>query len=106
MSVLITPLKRNMGFNYDEMELPSDSKKCHNIPSLLANLVECATKLRFVGIKNQTFCSLVGFNQGLSASQQCFPLTTNQHQPDLLAQKPTSEQAQKQELAEFQYIDQ
>ena len=36
--------------------------------------------------------SLVGFRQGLSASQQYFPLTTNQHQPSLSAQKPTSEQ--------------
>jgi len=41
-----------------------------------------------------TACSLVGFSQGLSASQQCFPLTTNQHQPGLSAQKPTSEQAE------------
>jgi len=38
-------------------------------------------------------CSLVGFSQGLSASQQCFSLTTNQHQPGLSAQKPTSEHA-------------
>ena len=37
-------------------------------------------------------CSLVGFSQGLSASQQCFPLTTNQHQPGLSVQKPSSEQ--------------
>jgi len=37
--------------------------------------------------------SLVGFSQDLSASQQCFPLTPNQHQPGLSAQKPTSEQA-------------
>jgi len=29
--------------------------------------------------------SLVGFRQGLSASQQYFPLTTNQHQPNLSA---------------------
>ena len=36
-------------------------------------------------------CSLVGFSQGLSAMIQCFPLTTNQHQSDLSAQKPTSE---------------
>jgi len=36
---------------------------------------------------------LVGSSQGLSASQQCFPLTTNQHQSGLSVQKPTSEQA-------------
>ena len=29
----------------------------------------------------------------VSASQQCFPLTTNQHQPSLSTQKPTNEQA-------------
>jgi len=40
-------------------------------------------------------CSLVGFGQGLSTSQRCFPLTTNQHQPDLSAHKSTSEQAQR-----------
>ena len=34
--------------------------------------------------------SLVSFSQGLSASQQCFPLITNQHQPDLSVQKPTN----------------
>jgi len=38
-------------------------------------------------------CSLVGFSQGLSANQQCFPLIINQHQSGLSAQKPTSEQA-------------
>jgi len=38
-------------------------------------------------------CSLVGFSQGLSASQQCFSLTTSQHQLGLSAQKPTNEQA-------------
>ena len=38
-------------------------------------------------------CSLVGFSQGLSASQQCFSLTINQHQSGLSAQKPTSEHA-------------
>ena len=26
-------------------------------------------------------CSLVGFSQAYSTSQECFPLTTNQHQP-------------------------
>jgi len=36
--------------------------------------------------------SLVGFSQGLSASQYCFLLTINQHQPGLSAQKPTIEQ--------------
>ena len=30
-------------------------------------------------------CSLVGFSQDLSVNQQCFPLTTNQHQPSLSA---------------------
>ena len=40
-----------------------------------------------------TACSLDGFNKCLSASQQCFSLTTNQHQPDFSAQKPTSEHA-------------
>ena len=40
-----------------------------------------------------TACLLVGFSQDLSTSQQCFPLTTNQHQPGLSAQKPTSEKA-------------
>ena len=43
--------------------------------------------------KIQSVCSLIGFSQGLLASQQCFSLTTNQHQPGLSAQKPTSEQA-------------
>ena len=38
--------------------------------------------------------SLVGFRQSLSASQQCFSLTTNQHQSGLSVQKPTSEQAE------------
>jgi len=42
----------------------------------------------------QSACSFVGFSQGLSASQQYFPLTTNQHQPGLSAQKLTSEQAE------------
>ena len=42
---------------------------------------------------NLTACSLVGFSQGLSVSQPCFPLTTNQHQRGLSAHKPTSEQA-------------
>ena len=42
----------------------------------------------------ESVCSLVGFSQGLSASQQCFSLTTNQHQPGLSFQKPTSEQAE------------
>jgi len=37
--------------------------------------------------------SAVGFSQGLSASQQCFSLTTNQHQPGLSARQTTSEQA-------------
>ena len=37
--------------------------------------------------------SLVGFSQSLSASQQYFSLTTNQHQPGLSAQKPTNEHA-------------
>ena len=39
----------------------------------------------------QAACSLVGFSHGLSASQQCFSLTTNQHQPGLSAQKLTNE---------------
>jgi len=39
-------------------------------------------------------CSLVGLSQDLSAMIQCFPLTTNQHQPGLSVQKPTSEQAE------------
>jgi len=43
---------------------------------------------------SQPACSLVDFSQSLSISQQCFSLTTNQHQPNLSAQKPTSEQAQ------------
>ena len=42
----------------------------------------------------QSVCSLVGFSQGLSAIIQYFPLTTNQHQSSLSAQKPTSEQAE------------
>ena len=40
-----------------------------------------------------TACSLVSFSQGLSVMIQCFFLTTNQHQSDLSAQKPTNEQA-------------
>jgi len=43
---------------------------------------------------SQSDCSLVGFSQGLSVSQQCFSLTTNQHQSGLSAQKHTSEQAE------------
>ena len=46
------------------------------------------------GINLQLVCSLVGFSQCLSVSQQCFPLTINQHQPGLSAQKPTSEQTE------------
>jgi len=30
---------------------------------------------------NITVCSLVGFSQSKPASQHCFPLTKNQHQP-------------------------
>ena len=43
----------------------------------------------------QLGCSFVGFRQDLSASQQYFSLTTNQHQPSLAAQKPIDEQAQR-----------
>jgi len=50
---------------------------------------------RYTSNKTLTPCSFVGFSQSLSANQQCFPLTTNQHQPDLSAQKSTSEQALK-----------
>ena len=46
-------------------------------------------------------CSLVGFSHDLSASQQYFPLTTNQHQPDLSAQKPTSEQVDRRDRAKI-----
>ena len=40
-------------------------------------------------------CSFVDSSQGLSVSQQYFSLTTNQHQPGLSTQKPTSEHALK-----------
>ena len=40
----------------------------------------------------QSPCSF-GFSHDLSVGQQYFSLTTNQHQPDLSAPKPTSEQA-------------
>jgi len=46
-----------------------------------------------VANKRFSACSLIGFRQSLSASQQCFSLTTNPHQPNLSAQKPTSEHA-------------
>jgi len=38
-------------------------------------------------LRGLTACSLVGFSQPKPASQQCFPLTKNQHQP---AQTSTS----------------
>ena len=48
--------------------------------------------IRYRGIDISAY-SLVSFSQGLSAMVQYFPLRTNQHQPGLSAQKPTSEQA-------------
>jgi len=50
--------------------------------------------IRYRGIDISAY-SLVSFSQGLSAMVQYFLLRTNQHQPGLSAQKPTSEQADK-----------
>jgi len=49
--------------------------------------------LHHINAFNYATCSLDGFSQGLSTMIQCYPLTTNQHQLGLSAQKPTSEQA-------------
>jgi hypothetical protein len=39
-----------------------------------------------------TACSLDLISQNQPAIQQCFSLTTNQHQPESASQKPSSEQ--------------
>jgi len=48
---------------------------------------------RTIYVRAVSAYSFIGFSQSLSASQQCFLLTTDQHQPGLSAQKPTNEQA-------------
>ena len=58
--------------------------------SILCYSVTCGTERIIV----QSACSLVGFSQSLSDMIQYFSFTTNQHQPGLSAQKPTSEQAE------------
>ena len=72
-------LLTNIPLHYNEI------KSYQTFTHALQQNKKIATKL--------SVCSLVGFSQGLSASQQCFPLITNQHQPGLSAQKPSSEQA-------------
>ena len=45
-----------------------------------------------ISTRRYSACSFIGFSHGLSTRQQYFPLTTNQCQPGLSAQKPISDQ--------------
>ena len=71
-----------------------DSDQANWVSSLMAEMF-CAGSWKKKSSQNggrQLVCSFIGFSQDLSVSQQCFSLTINQHQSDLSAQKPTSEQ--------------
>jgi len=47
---------------------------------LVVSLGSCKYEKKAQENQSPTACYFVGFSQGLSASQQRFPLTTNQHQ--------------------------
>ena len=58
---------------------------CCLVPVCLLSFLHCVLSFELF--------SLIGFSPRLSIMVQYFSLTTNQHQPALSAQKPTSEQA-------------
>jgi len=79
-------------FKYELKTYQFVAYKSRNIGLIANQSVILDAKIKCRPLKTYAACSLVGFSQGLSAIVQYFPLTTNQHQPSLSAQKPTSEQ--------------
>ena len=80
------------------------AKKKGNVPICVLCCIACFRAMFFsrqilndrnlfiIRRRKYRVCSFVDFSQSLSINQQCFSLTTNQHQSNLSAQKPTSEQ--------------